>query len=97
MFRAGSCRTAPTGSAGEHVRHGGAHLRGDPLPQRPAADAVHPRSDMLARHGADSAQARVHHVRGPYLLAVAERVETRLASAGQVGVGPATTGRLAQI
>lgn len=64
---------------------------GQPLPIRARM------AEMLARHGADSAQARVHHVRGPYLLAVAERVETRLASAGQVGVGPATTGRLAQI
>jgi hypothetical protein len=35
-------------------------------------------AEMLARHGPDSAQAQVHHVRGPYLLAVAGRVERRL-------------------
>lgn len=35
-------------------------------------------ADMLRRHGPDSANARVHPVREPLLLAVAERVETRL-------------------
>jgi putative nucleotidyltransferase with HDIG domain len=36
--------------------------------------------DMLARHGPDSPNARVHHVRGPYLAAIAARVERRLRS-----------------
>ncbi|MCA2214164.1 HD domain-containing protein [Jidongwangia harbinensis] len=35
-------------------------------------------ADMLHRHGPASANAVVHHVRGPYLLAVADRVEHRL-------------------
>ncbi|QFZ19514.1 HD domain-containing protein [Saccharothrix syringae] len=35
-------------------------------------------ADVLRRHGPDSANARVHHLRGPRLLAVAERVERRL-------------------
>ncbi|MFT7840317.1 HD domain-containing protein [Saccharothrix sp. BKS2] len=35
-------------------------------------------ADMLARHGPDSPNARVHHLRAPLLLAVAERVEGRL-------------------
>ncbi|GAA1296192.1 HDIG domain-containing protein [Saccharothrix xinjiangensis] len=34
--------------------------------------------DVLARHGPDSPHARVHHLREPFLLAVAERVEDRL-------------------
>ena len=38
-------------------------------------------SEMLARHGADSPHARVHRRRGPYLLAVARRVQRRLARA----------------
>ena len=38
-------------------------------------------SGMLARHGADSPHARVHRRRGPYLLAVARRVQRRLARA----------------
>ncbi|MEN3304455.1 MAG: hypothetical protein V7603_657 [Micromonosporaceae bacterium] len=38
-------------------------------------------AEMLARHGPDSVQARVHHLRGPYLLAVADRVERRLPAA----------------
>jgi putative nucleotidyltransferase with HDIG domain len=39
-------------------------------------------ADMLARHGTESPNAAVHHLRGPYLLAVAGRVEGRLASPG---------------
>ena len=35
--------------------------------------------EMLARHGPDSANARVHHVRRPYLTAVAQPVRQRLA------------------
>jgi HD domain len=35
-------------------------------------------AEMLARHGADSVQARVHAARGPYLLRAAERVQARL-------------------
>jgi putative nucleotidyltransferase with HDIG domain len=35
-------------------------------------------ADMLRRHGPGSPNARVHHVRGPLLLATAERVEHRL-------------------
>jgi HD domain len=38
--------------------------------------------DMLARHGSSSVQARIHPVRGPYLLAAASRVEQRLAAHG---------------
>lgn len=69
---------------------------GQPLPIRVRM------AEMLARHGAGSAQARVHHLRGPYLLAIAERVEARLAStgyidAGQMAAGPANAGWLAQI
>jgi hypothetical protein len=37
-------------------------------------------TEMLARHGPTSAQARVHPARGPYLLAAVARVEQRLAS-----------------
>jgi putative nucleotidyltransferase with HDIG domain len=37
-------------------------------------------AESLRRHGVDSPQARVHHVRGPYLLAAADRVEQRLRS-----------------
>jgi putative nucleotidyltransferase with HDIG domain len=48
---------------------------GQPLP-------IHARmAEMLERHGAGSVQSRVHHVRAPYLLAAAERVEHRLAHA----------------
>lgn len=36
---------------------------------------------MLERHGPDSPNARAHHLREPHLLAVAERVEARLATA----------------
>ncbi len=36
--------------------------------------------DVLDRHGPDSPNARAHHLRAPHLLAVAERVETRLTS-----------------
>lgn len=39
-------------------------------------------TDMLARHGAQSPNARVHHQREPYLRAVAARVRPRLESAG---------------
>jgi hypothetical protein len=35
-------------------------------------------SDTVARHGPDSPQARVAHVRAPYLVAAAQRVEGRL-------------------
>ncbi len=35
-------------------------------------------ADMLRRHGPDSLNARVHHLRGPLLLAAAQRVERRL-------------------
>jgi putative nucleotidyltransferase with HDIG domain len=35
-------------------------------------------ADMLRRHGPDSPNVRVHHLRGPLLLATAERVERRL-------------------
>jgi putative nucleotidyltransferase with HDIG domain len=34
--------------------------------------------EMIERHGSGSAQARVHHLRGPYLLDVAGRVRRRL-------------------
>ncbi|ONI80879.1 2',3'-cyclic-nucleotide 2'-phosphodiesterase [Saccharothrix sp. ALI-22-I] len=37
-------------------------------------------ADVLRRHGADSANARVHHLRGPRLLAIAARVERRLSA-----------------
>lgn len=37
-------------------------------------------AEMLARHGIASTQARIHHDREPYLLAVAARVEQRLAA-----------------
>jgi hypothetical protein len=37
-------------------------------------------ADMLERHGPDSPNARAHHLRWPYLLDVAERVEQRLSS-----------------
>lgn len=35
-------------------------------------------ADMLRRHGPQSANARAHPQRAPYLLAVADRVEARL-------------------
>jgi hypothetical protein len=37
-------------------------------------------ADMLHRHGPDSPNAGAHHLRRPYLLAVAARVEQRLRS-----------------
>ncbi len=37
-------------------------------------------TDMLERHGPDSPNAHAHHLRWPYLLEVAERVERRLSS-----------------
>jgi len=46
-------------------------------------------ADMLARHGKDSPNAVVHHVRGPYLLDVARRVEQRLALRSTAGVSGA--------
>ncbi len=43
-------------------------------------------ADMLRRHGPDSPNARAHHLRVPYLSAVAARVEARLAdSSGKPG------------
>ena len=44
-------------------------------------------ADMLRRHGSGSPNARVHHERGPYLLAVAARVEQRLRAAGFAHLG----------
>lgn len=38
-------------------------------------------AEMLARHGATSDNARVHHLRAPDLLATADRVEHRLRAA----------------
>jgi hypothetical protein len=35
-------------------------------------------TDVLRRHGPHSLNAQVHHQRGPYLLAVGQRVEARL-------------------
>jgi putative nucleotidyltransferase with HDIG domain len=46
---------------------------GQPLPIRARI------ADVLTRHGPHSPQARVHHLREPYLLAIADRVERRLA------------------
>jgi len=37
-------------------------------------------AEALIRHGPDSTQARVQHLRRPYLLAAAQRVEQRLAT-----------------
>jgi putative nucleotidyltransferase with HDIG domain len=48
---------------------------GQPLPIRVRM------AEMLTRHGTGSAQARVHHLREPYLLAAAGRVEARRATA----------------
>jgi putative nucleotidyltransferase with HDIG domain len=42
-------------------------------------------AEVLARHGDDSVQARVRHLREPYLRSVAARVERRLAYAGARG------------
>jgi HD superfamily phosphodiesterase len=39
-------------------------------------------TDMLARHGGHSPNARVHHLRGPHLRAVAARVRPHLADHG---------------
>lgn len=39
-------------------------------------------AEMLARHGPESAQAQVHHLREPHLLAVAQRVRQRLGNSG---------------
>ena len=44
------------------------------------------RAEMLRRHGPASWNARVDHLRGPHLLAVARRVELRLRSAAPVAV-----------
>ncbi|WP_412735713.1 HD domain-containing protein [Krasilnikovia sp. MM14-A1259] len=49
----------------------------------PGGERVTPqdrRAEMLRRHGSVSWNARVDHVRWPYLKAVAERVEDRLAA-----------------
>lgn len=35
-------------------------------------------ADMLDRHGPDSPNAQVHHLRAPHLLAIARRVEARM-------------------
>lgn len=43
-------------------------------------------ADMLRRHGPDSPNARVHRLRGPLLLAAAERVERRLRRLALSGV-----------
>ncbi|MEU4219076.1 HD domain-containing protein [Actinoplanes sp. NPDC026623] len=40
-------------------------------------------SDMLRRHGDRSPNAAAHRLRGPYLLALADRVESRLATPGR--------------
>jgi len=40
-------------------------------------------SDMLRRHGPESPNAAAHRLRGPHLLALAHRVECRLAEAGR--------------
>lgn len=52
---------------------------GQPLPLRLRM------AEMLARHGPDSVQARVHASRAPYLVSAAQRVERRLVQ--QVGSG----------
>jgi putative nucleotidyltransferase with HDIG domain len=44
-------------------------------------------AEMLTRHGVGSAQARVHAVRAPLLLAGAARVERRLLAAREVAPG----------
>lgn len=43
-------------------------------------------AEMLDRHGPDSPNARVHALRGPCLLAVADRVQRRLNRIGTVAV-----------
>jgi putative nucleotidyltransferase with HDIG domain len=43
-------------------------------------------AEMLGRHGPDSAQARAHRRRGPYLLAAAARVEARLTGPPRVAL-----------
>ncbi|MGM1064720.1 HD domain-containing protein [Saccharothrix sp. Mg75] len=45
-------------------------------------------ADMLARHGPDSPNARVHHLRGPLLPATGDRVERRLAAVAAGTVPP---------
>ena len=47
---------------------------------------AHRMADVLRRHGPASANARIHHLRGPLLLAVAERVERRLSEIGRDAV-----------
>jgi putative nucleotidyltransferase with HDIG domain len=49
-------------------------------------------ADMLCRHGPDSPNALVHHVRQPYLVAVADRVERRLAGLEATGSRGAARG-----
>jgi hypothetical protein len=56
-------------------------------------DVVSRMADMLRRHGPDSDNARVHQLRAPDLLAVAQRVEHRLrGGVGPAGGGEARTG-----
>lgn len=43
--------------------------------------------EMLRRHGPGSLNARVDHLRGPYLHAVATRVEELLTAGRRVSVG----------
>jgi putative nucleotidyltransferase with HDIG domain len=61
--------------------------RGEPLP------IVECLADMLRRHGPGSPQAAAHHVRAPYLLAAAERVEQRLRAGGRRAMSPANAAR----
>jgi len=42
-------------------------------------------AEMLARHGSSSTQARIQHERRPHLLAIAARVEQRLAATATGG------------
>jgi putative nucleotidyltransferase with HDIG domain len=54
-------------------------------PDGEAVCVPHRMAEMLARHGVDSPNARVHHLRRPHLLAVAGRVEQRVGTS-RVGV-----------
>lgn len=51
-----------------------------PRGDRVSASARH--TEMLRRHGPESFNARADHARGPYLAAVASRMQARLAAAG---------------
>jgi len=44
-------------------------------------------ADMLARRGDESPNAQVHHLRGPHLLAIAERVRARAQSRALQSIG----------